>query len=675
MAKLYFKVGSDVDKVIQLRQEIAKLKQELMSMDVNKAPAAAKALETQIGSASQEMRGLVSTAAQAGATMENDFKKKIFDSSKVVNTLSQKIIDQRVVIRDASIEVKNLTEAYRSMNKSDPNRIGIHNELNAKRKSLDNEKNALFGLQTEQGNARLSVKKLKDEYASFNVESNKTVESNNESSISFGKVMAAIGGAAALKRLGSEIIRVRGEFQSMQTAIETLVGKDMAGNLIPQIKELAKVSPLTLSDMVGAEKMMLGFNIKAEDTIRYLQALGDISMGDSQKFNSLTLAFSQMSATGKLMGQDLNQMINAGFNPLQQIAQSTGKSIATLKEEMSKGAISTEMVQKAFIDATSAGGKFFGMSENASKTINGQLSMMEDAMDASFNKIGTQSQNLIMTGTQGATYLIENYETIGKVLVGLIGTYGTYKAATIAYYAMTKTYGIYDIATKEMQFAATMKNVVATNAMIIKQKLLNATMLKNPYVLIATLVIGAAAAMWALHDGTTAAEKAQNSYNEKVEKAAKIEQEHKQKLEELISELQNEVTAETRKMKILDEIKRGYPQMFKFFIDEKGHVKDLTKAWKEYNEVTSKKKAKDNKRNVSDLKKSISEQKRFLALNDMDLGDRQKNISSSYSDKLIWNKYNGKGTSNIKEKIESDERELWTWEKVVRDDELTKWKV
>ncbi|MEG1839623.1 MAG: hypothetical protein RR220_10120, partial [Bacteroidaceae bacterium] len=70
MAKLYFKVGSDVDKVIQLRQEIAKLKQELMSMDVNKAPAAAKALETQIGSASQEMRGLVSTAAQAGATME-----------------------------------------------------------------------------------------------------------------------------------------------------------------------------------------------------------------------------------------------------------------------------------------------------------------------------------------------------------------------------------------------------------------------------------------------------------------------------------------------------------------------------------------------------------------------------------------------------------------------------
>lgn len=66
--------------------------------------------------------------------------------------------------------------------------------------------------------------------------------------------MAIIGGVGVLKALGSEIVRVRGEFQSTQTAIETLVGKDMAGNLIPQIKELAKISPLTMSDMVGAEK-------------------------------------------------------------------------------------------------------------------------------------------------------------------------------------------------------------------------------------------------------------------------------------------------------------------------------------------------------------------------------------------------------------------------------------
>jgi tape measure domain-containing protein len=169
--------------------------------------------------------------------------------------------------------------------------------------------------------------------------------------------------------------------------------------------------------MVDAEKMMLGFNIQAEDTVRYLQALSDISMGDSVKFKSLTLAFSQMSAAGKLMGQDLNQMINAGFNPLQIIAEKTGKSISTLKDEMSKGAVSAEMVQQAFIDATSAGGKFYQMSENASKTINGQLSMMQDALDNAFNEMGQASEGVIMEGIQLTTTLIQNYETVGKALV------------------------------------------------------------------------------------------------------------------------------------------------------------------------------------------------------------------------------------------------------------------
>ena len=145
----------------------------------------------------------------------------------------------------------------------------------------------------------------------------------------------------------------------------------------------------------------------------------------------MTLAFSQMSAAGKLMGQDLNQMINAGFNPLQIMSEKTGKSIATLKDEMSKGAISAEMVQQAFIDATSAGGRFYQMSENASKEINGQLSMMQDAMDSVLNELGEKSEGVIMDGIQMTASLIENYETVGKILAGLVVTYGAYRTAVM----------------------------------------------------------------------------------------------------------------------------------------------------------------------------------------------------------------------------------------------------
>ena len=409
MATLYFKVSSDWEQVVKLRQECEKLEAQLKKMDVTKSPAAARTLETQLASTKQQMMGLVTEAAKAGAVIENDFKKKIYDASQTVNNFTEKIIAQKNVVKNVEADVKRLGEAYRSALKNNPISASFKlSEYNSAKRSLDEERAALFVLTQEQATARLSVKKLRDEYALYKKEAGETIEANEKMSVSLGKVLGVIGGVTALKRLSSEIIRVRGEFQSMQTAIETMVGKDMAGKLIPQIKELAKVSPLTLTDMVNAEKMMLGFNIQAEDTIRYLQALSDISMGNSVKFNSLTLAFSQMSATGKLMGQDLNQMINAGFNPLQQIAEKTGKSIATLKNEMSKGAISAEMVQQAFIDATSAGGKFYQMSENASKTINGQLSMMQDALDNAFNEIGTASEGVIMKGIQVTTSLIEN---------------------------------------------------------------------------------------------------------------------------------------------------------------------------------------------------------------------------------------------------------------------------
>lgn len=401
-------------------------------------------------------------------------------------------------------------------------------------------------------------------------------------------------GGYSIKEFLSSMIRVRGEFQSMQTAIETMVGKDMAGQLIPQIKELAKISPLTMSDMIGAEKMMLGFNIQAEDTIKYLKAISDISMGESSKFNSLTLAFSQMSAAGKLMGQDLNQMINAGFNPLQIISEKTGKSIATLKDEMSKGAVSAEMVQQAFIDATSAGGKFYNMSENASKTINGQLSMMQDALDSVFNELGTKSESVIMDGIQMTTSLIQNYETVGRILAGLVVTYGTYRTAVMLVTAAESKHTLVEIG--------------LTNARLLARKAqlaLNAAMLTNPYVLLATAVVGLGVAMWALSDSTTSAERALDSYNKKIEKLDTDEEDRKRTLEGLVSTINSEVEAETTKLKALKDIEELYPALFRKYVDEKGHIQDLTGFWKAYNEEVVKSRTQSKQAIVESLEQQI----------------------------------------------------------------------
>ena len=660
MAKLYFKVGSDWEEVVRLRNEIAKLKQELMSMDGTQSPAAFKALNVQLAASNQRLDELVTNAAKAGAEMETGFKRKIFDASQSVNGFTEKIIAQKNAIGSLQTTIRKNKELYKNIVSRGGEDKELLNHISKQERALGKERDALFNLTQQQAEARLSVKKLRDEYTLYKNDGKQVVETNEGIAISWKKALAVIGGAGVLKALGSEMIRVRGEFQSMHTAIETMVGEDIAGRLIPQIKELAKISPLTMSDMVGAEKMMLGFNIQAEDTIKYLKAISDISMGESSKFNSLTLAFSQMSAAGKLMGQDLNQMINAGFNPLQIISEKTGKSIATLKDEMSKGVVSAEMVQQAFIDATSAGGKFYNMSENASKTINGQLSMMQDALDSVFNELGTKSESVIMDGIQMTTSLIQNYETVGRILAGLVVTYGTYRTAVMLVTAAESKHTLVEIG--------------LTNARLLARKAqlaLNAAMLTNPYVALTVVIGGLATTMWAMSDSTTAAARAQKEYNGIKDAAFKKEQEHKLKIEELLTAARDESLATLTRQKSLEELRKEYPKIFEQYDIEKLKLEDILKLKQKINEEDSRRSVQGRRDDYNALKQTITNQRRYLQL--FDNPDLRKNMSDS--DKEIWKMFSGNQSYvQVREQMEKNSELLKKYQKDMFDDNISAYK-
>ena len=289
-----------------------------------------------------------------------------------------------------------------------------------------------------------------------------------------GKGFASIVSIGAFTQLAKQIVAVRGEIQSLEVAFNTLTGSaEVGGKLLADIRQFAVSTPMQMNDLAKGAQTLLSFNTAAEDVMPILKALGDISMGDSAKFQSLTLAFSQMSSTGKLMGQDLMQMINAGFNPLSVISEQTGKSIGELKDEMSKGAISAEMVKQAFMDATSEGGKFNGMLEAQSKTLNGAMSNLQGAIQDMFNSIGEASEGAIVEAVNGATELVKNYEKVGSVLMGLVATYGAYKAAVMtttavknismatAHYEEAKALGV--LLTAEQQEALAKSGLQATD--------------------------------------------------------------------------------------------------------------------------------------------------------------------------------------------------------------------
>ncbi len=577
MAKLYFKIGADYDKVIRLRDEIKKLENQLKSFGTSTPNAEIKRTEERLASSRQEFTRLATSAAMAGAVMEGDFKKKIYDASQTVNDLSEKIIAQRTVVREVQADVKRLGETYRTALKNGP--IGAaskKSEYDAARKALDEERAALFGLTQEQANARLSVKKLRDEYSLFKEESGDVKDAIGDITGQMKNWIAGIAGGIGIKEFLGQMIQVRGEFENIETSLRVLLGGDSEklSDIMSQMKEYALISPLTTKDMASALQMMIGFGIQAEDAITYLKALGDISMGDTVHFNSLALAFSQMSAAGKLMGQDLNQMINAGFNPLQQISEKTGKSIGELKDEMSKGAISAQMVQQAFIDATSAGGKFYGMAAEGAKTINGQISMLQESVDNMFNEMGQASEGIILKSIQAVTSLIENYEEVGKIIAGLIVTYGTYKAAVITVTAVQamQAKGI---------AALTLAEKIHYGWLIMvekAQKMLNATMLANPYVLLATSIAALGVGMYNLYSSLDDTDKKARELQNDIETLKNKTNENNKVIKEYLPIAKNAKEETEKREEAINKLKATFPDYFKSLTIETSRNYDVADA-------------------------------------------------------------------------------------------------
>ena len=190
-------------------------------------------------------------------------------------------------------------------------------------------------------------------------------------------------------------------FEKALADFKVLTGSiDTAREHIAQLRAFAAATPLTFSDLAKASKLILSFGASVDSVMPSLKMLGDISMGDSQKFQGLALVFSQVQAAGRLMGQDLLQMINQGFNPLTIIAKETGKSVAELKDLMSEGAISFEMVAAAMRSATEEGGLFHNALEETATTGQGLVSTLQDKWADALRTFGEAFTDTAKGGVQ-----------------------------------------------------------------------------------------------------------------------------------------------------------------------------------------------------------------------------------------------------------------------------------
>lgn len=396
------------------------------------------------------------------------------------------------------------------------------------------------------------------------------------------RLAITIGGvfsAAKAMEFSKAVIDVRSKIETLQTSFEVLLGnKQKADALFGSIKEFAATTPMLMDDLASGAQTMLGFGIESEKVMGYLKALGDISMGDSQRFQSLTLAFSQMSATGKLMGQDLLQMINAGFNPLKVIAEKTGKSIGQLKDEMSQGKISAEMVQKAFISAASAGGQFNGMLDKLSNTQAGALSNLQGAWDDFLNAIGEKQESVVVSVANTLTDMLHHYEAIISVIKSVVVAYGSYKAALMAVWAWQKASALIE----NIRLIAMMRKELGL--LTAAQQAFNIAGKANPLLAIASVLVGIITLITSLKKSTEANTEAIEDANKEQSLAEQIQQQstdaaakHKMAIEQLTTTLHNNEAKINDRREALVKLKKIIP----------GYHAQLTKTGKLINDNTT----------------------------------------------------------------------------------------
>lgn len=252
-----------------------------------------------------------------------------------------------------------------------------------------------------------------------------------------------------------------------------------------------------------------------------------------------------------------------------ELAKQFGVAESKVKELVEEGKVGFPEVQKV-IEATDEGGKFGGLMEAQSKTITGQISNIEDAVSMMFNEIGQQSEGVINTTLSGVSYMVEHYERFGRILLGLVGTYGVYRTAV-----MTVT------AVKGWAVAA---EALHYNWLLLvekAQKMLNRTMLSNPYVLVATLLAGVAVALISMKTETERLQESEERYQQQKQKTIEAEEEHRRKIEELCSIAGDEAVSTDARREALNKLEQKYPDIFSKYDTEYEKLKNIKKIKEE----------------------------------------------------------------------------------------------
>lgn len=460
MAELRFDVKANFEEVTKLRSECEKLRAELLKTNKSTDPAIVADLTEKYADASNRLKDLTQAASRAAYVMSSEFNKKMQAAAREVYSyeLQMQATKDRIEKIQQQITNKRLTLGVTTDKSS----------IDSLQKNIDYLKGSLAGQTAQLKNleggavgARQTLENMRNEYVLYAGSANPAKEATNMLTDSMSQMIermksaptagegmsslfqrvtgdahmlsAALLGGLGFEQLTSSIFNTRSQFQQLEISFNTMLGSaDKSKQLMDELIQTAAHTPFDMSSITSGAKQLLAYGTEAKDVNKTLVQLGDIASGLNIPLGELVYLYGTTVSQGRMFTMDLRQFMGRGVPLAEELGKILHQNTTEVQESVSKGKVTSDIFKEAIANMTQAGGRFGGLMEQQSKTLEGQWSNIGDSIQQMFNEIGKKSEGVFSSGLSIISAMVENWQEVIKVIGVATVAVGSYRASLMA---------------------------------------------------------------------------------------------------------------------------------------------------------------------------------------------------------------------------------------------------
>lgn len=460
MAELRFDVKANFEQVTKLRSECEKLRAELLKTNKSTDPAIVADLTEKYADASNRLKDLTQAASRAAYVMSSEFNKKMQAAAREVYSyeLQMQATKDRIEKIQQQITNKRLTLGVTTDKSS----------IDSLQKNIDYLKGSLAGQTAQLKNleggavgARQTLENMRNEYVLYAGSANPAKEATNMLTDSMSQMIermksaptagegmsslfqrvtgdahmlsATLLGGLGFEQLAGSIFNTRSQFQQLEISFNTMLGSaDKSKQLMDELIQTAAHTPFDMSSITSGAKQLLAYGTEAKDVNKTLVQLGDIASGLNIPLGELVYLYGTTVSQGRIFTMDLRQFMGRGVPLAEELGKILHQNTTEVQESVSKGKVTSDIFKEAIANMTQAGGRFGGLMEQQSKTLEGQWSNIGDSIQQMFNEIGKKSEGVFSSGLSIISAMVENWQEVIKVIGVATVAVGSYRASLMA---------------------------------------------------------------------------------------------------------------------------------------------------------------------------------------------------------------------------------------------------